>query len=841
MIPSPPIELHALHSQVPRSLPNEFSGDSFMNTQVENRSTAAALRKLQASEEKYRALFDLAPMAVFVCDRNAVIQEFNQYAVELWGRQPQRGVEKHCGSVRLFLPGGAWLPHEKSPIIEVLRTGEAVRDVEVFIERPDRTRLPVLVNFAALKNAADEIVGAVTSFVDLTARKKAEAQLRESELRYRTLFESIEEGFCVMEVFFNDDGVAHDALFVEVNAAFKTQTGLSDVVGKTVRQLALGDADVWLRAYGLVASTGEPLRWEAPTQSFKRWFDVCAFRIGPPDRRSVAILFKDVSARKAVEFSLRDTHARLVAGATAASVGTWVWEIPANRVFADSFLAKLFHVSPEDADGGPLEVYLNNIHPDDSPRVKAMIDHAVEKGVGFAAECRLHSGEEWRWFAARGELERDDKGQALRFVGALIDITERRRQDEKVARLSRLLKAQTEMFDLTLSHITDFAYTFNREGRFVFVNRALLDLWGLSLEEAIGKNFFDLNYPAELAARMQRQIQLVIETKKGLTDENVYTSETGVEGHYEYIFQPVLGTDGEVTAVTGSTREITDRKRSEKTLRDAEERAREAAQRLADSQQELEIRVHQRTADLDASNTALAAQILEARRAEGARLKLQSQLASSQEDERSRISRELHDEVGQLLVALQLELTALEMSGVSEVGALRCKAIRSITDTVAREIHEVAHKLRPTALDDLGLVRTLSNYINEWSDRTKISTELHVGGLENTRLPAAIETAIYRIVQEALNNVLRHAYATRVSVILEREPELVRVFLEDDGRGFALESLAARKNARRLGILGMKERAALLGGEVKIESEPARGTTIFLRIPISGNEVNDVP
>ena len=127
------------------------------------------------SEERYRALFASASMAIFVCDRNAVIQDYNNHAAELWGREPVRGVEQHCGSVKLWLPNGSLLPHAQSPLGEVLRTGIPAYNVEMFIERPGGSRLPVLVNFAPLKNTEGEVTGAITSFVDITERKRAAA------------------------------------------------------------------------------------------------------------------------------------------------------------------------------------------------------------------------------------------------------------------------------------------------------------------------------------------------------------------------------------------------------------------------------------------------------------------------------------------------------------------------------------------------------------------------------------------------------------------------------------------------------------------------------------------
>ena len=129
------------------------------------------------SEDRYRTLFASAPMAVFACDSDAVIQDYNARAAEIWGREPVCGIEKHCGSLRLLLPDGTLLPHAQSPIVDVLRTGEPAQNVEAIIERPDGSRLPILANFAALKNARGEITGAITSFMDITKIKGLESDL----------------------------------------------------------------------------------------------------------------------------------------------------------------------------------------------------------------------------------------------------------------------------------------------------------------------------------------------------------------------------------------------------------------------------------------------------------------------------------------------------------------------------------------------------------------------------------------------------------------------------------------------------------------------------------------
>ncbi len=151
---------------------------------------------------------------------------------------------------------------------------------------------------------------------------------------------------------------------------------------------------------------------------------------------------------------------------------------------------------------------------------------------------------------------RNEDGQVEGFLAIVVENTDRLAAE----------KERYKVFDTVLSAINDFAYTFDLNGRFVYVNKALLDLWGLPLEQAVGKDFFDLKYPGDLATRLQRQIQEVIANKSVVRDETRYVSPSGVEGFYEYIFSPVFGPDGAVTIVAGSTRDITQRKKLEMDL-----------------------------------------------------------------------------------------------------------------------------------------------------------------------------------------------------------------------------------------------------------------------------------
>ncbi len=258
----------------------------------------------------------------------------------------------------------------------------------------------------------------------------------------------------------------------------------------------------------------------------------------------------------------------------------------------------------------------------------------------------------------------------------------------------------------------------------------------------------------------------------------------------------------------------------------AEEELRHAHENLARS-------VQRRTAELDHANQALREEILERKRAQQDRQDLLRRLACAQEAERGHVSRELHDQMGQHLTALILGLKSLRLAipDTDHVDSLR--TLLETAETVGRETHELALQLRPTALDDLGLLLALGNYAEKWSERAKVKVCLHSQGLDHARLPRHIETMLYRIACEALNNVLKHARATQVSILLERRPASAHIIIEDDGSGFDPDALQAHGYNGRLGLRGMKERASLLDGELVIESAPGRGTTIFGRVPLN--------
>ena len=234
---------------------------------------------------------------------------------------------------------------------------------------------------------------------------------------------------------------------------------------------------------------------------------------------------------------------------------------------------------------------------------------------------------------------------------------------------------------------------------------------------------------------------------------------------------------------------------------------------------------------LSESQALLAAEVADRTQAEASRIRLLRRLVVVQEEERRRIARDLHDDLGQRLTALRLMLEAL-VGGASDPPE-RSTTLANALQTLARidqDLDFIAWELRPAALDEVGLVRVLDTYVEEWSRHAGIRAVFHSrpGNLE--RFAPEVEASIYRIAQEALNNVAKHAAADSVNVLLELRGENIALVVEDDGVGFH----AVAVNETMMGLAGMRERAFAVGGTVEIEPTPDGGTTILACIPTSG-------
>lgn len=261
---------------------------------------------------------------------------------------------------------------------------------------------------------------------------------------------------------------------------------------------------------------------------------------------------------------------------------------------------------------------------------------------------------------------------------------------------------------------------------------------------------------------------------------------------------------------------------------------REAHAQLADRARQLETLVKLRTAKLAQSNKQLRREIAEREQAESAREALRRKLLHAQEGERRRIARELHDQMGQNLTTLNLGLKSLLDSKPRADLRDRVQSLQELATQTARDLHRVAVELRPAALDDLGLVKAIRALIESWSTRCRIDVDFEAAQYEPTDISSDVETTLYRVIQEAFNNVAKHSGATRVGLLLSRTANQVQAIIEDNGRGFdTSKAFGVASPNGHLGLLGIQERLGTVGGTLKLESAPARGATLIVRVPIA--------
>jgi two-component system sensor histidine kinase/response regulator len=270
--------------------------------------------------------------------------------------------------------------------------------------------------------------------------------------------------------------------------------------------------------------------------------------------------------------ALRESEARYRYIVETTNEGVWLLDAEHKTTFMNRRMAQMLGCEPDMGIGrSPFEF----LDEDDRTSVAS---HTERPGA-FQVEVRYVRADGTSvWALVDQTPVFDHAGRCNGSLAMVKDITERKLESEALAELSQRTARRERILTTTLSTISDFAYTYDRDGRFLFVNQPLLNLWGITLEEAVGKNFFDLGYPADLAEQLQRQVQEVFETKTGLSGETPYTSPAGLDGYYEYILSPAFGPDGSVEFVAGSTRDITEHKGVEAQLRTAKEAAEAANQ-----------------------------------------------------------------------------------------------------------------------------------------------------------------------------------------------------------------------------------------------------------------------
>jgi PAS domain S-box-containing protein len=488
---------------------------------------------------------------------------------------------------------------------------------------------------------------------------------------------------------------------------------------------------------------------------------------------------QDITERKQVEQVLQrsEDHLRLVID----TIPTMVWSLRPDGAldFVNQRWLDYAGVSLEEAVKQPTHL----IHPEDLPSVmkKWLTDMAASEPSENELRLRRADGE-YRWFWVRTAPLRDEQGNLVKWYGTGVDITERKQAEEKLKQSeSRLAEAQR------VTHVG--SWNWDLRSNTVTWSDELYCIFGLQPQEIEVDRKVMQNIHPEDRDWVMSAVENSLKTKEPYSfyyrvlrpdgeERIVHSRGYVVKDEYEY---PIR--------VFGTTQDVTERRRAEEQLRTITEQLRA----------------------------------------------LSARLGLAREEESIRIAREIHDELGAALSSLRWDLEDIdevisELTDISQLAALRKKIedMVSLLDTTVNTVRRIASELRPLALDELGLVEAIKWQAQQFQDRTGIIVECDCQ-LDELDLDREVSTAVFRIYQEALTNILRHAQAKKVDIMIKQEVDEFLLMISDNGKGITQDE---KFGAQSLGLLGMTERAHLIGGEINIEGAEGLGTVITLRVPI---------
>jgi PAS domain S-box-containing protein len=484
---------------------------------------------------------------------------------------------------------------------------------------------------------------------------------------------------------------------------------------------------------------------------------------------------------------------RLRMAMEAAKIGTFEWNVTSGEVYWSPNLESSVGL-PAGGFEGTFEAFGRFVHPEDRDRIHRAIRQSMESGSDYEVELRMIRPDgSMRWALARGRVLFGEAGKPDRMIGIDIDITARKKGEEDLLRSQAQARAQAENLAAILDAVPAMTFIAHDPAcKTMTSSRAGLELLrlppGANTSMSAPPNERPNNFRMMKGGKEVAAKDLPVQ-RAAATGRDVRASELRIsfnDGSYCDIFGhavPLWDEQGRVRGAVGAFVDVTEQKRLE----------------------ELKYQ------------GIIRRQLLERE-------------ILAREEERRRIARELHDETGQVLASLLAGLRLIEFAENTRQAKRRAKAVSKTVAHTMDIVGRVARGLHPLALEDFGLPPALNNYVAEYSRLHGIELELTMKGLSAERLPQAFERGLYRITQEALTNIAKHARAHSAKISVRLDKKALTLTIADDGCGFDVRRFYRESSAQSLGLQTMKERASMLGGELTVGSRPGKGTRIRFRV-----------
>ena len=740
-------------------------------------------KELLVSEEKYRFLIENMHDVIWQAAPDLRITYISP-AVELQGGYKVEEVRGR--SIFDFMTPGSRneMIARASARKELMEQGEKVGDAVFEIQqiRKDGSLFWTEVSTHPILDAAGRLVQFHGVTRDVTERRRMEQALRESEARNHALVHAIPDLMFIQDrtgVFIDYHG--HDNQLLVAPPEF--------FLGRTTREVLPPDqVDALQSKFDLAFQSGDIQTHEylLDVPGGRRYFET---RMTAYSDDRLLSLVRDITERKQTEqklFTLEEFQRNLLNASNSTSI--FLLDTKGTILVINELGAQYLGMSQETLVGRLVFDAFPKTNANEISDAQAR-QAIFEECYRTAAPVFFEDSRNGRWFENRVHPILDKAGQVVQVAVYSSDITERKRSEELLSQSEQRYRALAEA-----SH--DMIFMIDREDRITYVNSYASSQLGMKSENIIGKpraQWFETSNSEEMRTHLTQVFN---------TDKPDYLESEIVFLHSSLYLStwliPIKGQNGPVDAVLGVSRDISGLKKMEKSLMETNLR--------------LEARVEERTAELLESRNLLR--------------NLTQQIVMAQEEERRRISRELHDEAGQALIGLRFNLDSIYKEIPADLRKLRRRMAKALvmTDQTFQLIRSVAHDLRPVLLDLLGLNLGIKELCREFSGHTGL--KLDYSGMDLEGLPEVISISLYRFVQEALTNVVKHAGASRAWVLLEHQDEFIIAIVKDNGQG-----ISGKNENKGLGMVGIKERIYSLGGRLEVGSVKPRGTQFKVSLP----------
>jgi PAS domain S-box-containing protein len=624
----------------------------------------------------------------------------------------------------------------------------------------------VIVHVTPEKNFENQVIGFVGTITDITERKKNEEELVRMYEENQTVLNRINDGMVSLDKEWRYTFLNDAALATHP----KTR---EEIIGKTIWEVHPElSGTVFEKMYRDAMITQNVIETENYYAPMNIWLSAKAY----PSPDGLTIFYKDITERKKAEDAIQNANKQLTLSQKIAKIGYWEMDLLANKNYWTDEMYQLYDLGKPGTVINP-EIFFKRIHPGDKELVKTRIKSLIIDGERFEdLEYKFLTKEGTiRYMLSTGESITDNSGRPIRAYGTMQDITER-----KKVQLDFIKEKQ--LSDSIIDNLPGIFYIYNKEGKFIQWNKNFESVTQFSANEIRNMCRLDL-VPVDQRKEMSQMIYKTFLSGKESLLSN-FTTKNGKEIPY-YLTGMSIEYQGELCVMVIGI--------------DFSERARIQEEMKQTSSQLQDLTNH---------------------------------LQTIREEERKRIGRELHDELGQQLTAMKMDISWInkQMPAESELIKEKMKEVIGLLDESNTALRRILNELRPTILDQHGLLDALQWQARQFTATTNIPLEIQTSEKE-IRVKDEIATCIFRLFQESLTNITRYAEANKVVTFIEIIMGNIIIEIEDDGKGFDTAS-EQPKSRQPFGILGMKERVRALEGKFELVSVPGKGTKIHISLPL---------